>query len=236
MIDLWHGALSWWKSTLPSSFVVIFSRFLPSNTTIIRYNISYLWFFLSQGNRWTKYLAHPKIQRPKPCLLMFVSLVALDGFHLLMSTQLTADLIDWIKVGDPCFIHGHIFMQKLLFVALKHLQTTLLIVDIVFNWLWANVASTLNTTFLLTNVHVDWWIHCFLISHTTSIYNRPKQVKVSIPPLNHCFWRSRVGITLIKPLLCLNSIFSHQKAILYRHTKFRFFSLFWKFATIASLK
>ena len=29
------------------------------------YNIRYWWFFLSQGNRWTKYLVHPKIRRPK---------------------------------------------------------------------------------------------------------------------------------------------------------------------------
>ena len=33
------------------------------------------------------------------------------------------------EVVDPCFIHCHIFMQKLLFVALKQLQTTLWIVD-----------------------------------------------------------------------------------------------------------
>ena len=31
--------------------------------------------------------------------------------------------------------------------------------------------------------------------------------KVGIPPLNHYFWWSRVQITLIKPLLCLNSVF-----------------------------
>ena len=30
--------------------------------------------------------------RPKLCLLMFASLVTLDGFHLLLSTQLTANL------------------------------------------------------------------------------------------------------------------------------------------------
>ena len=48
--------------------------------------------FFSQGNQWTKYLAHPKKRKPKPCLLMFVSLVTLDGFHLPLSTQLTADL------------------------------------------------------------------------------------------------------------------------------------------------
>ena len=50
--------------------------------------------------------------------------------------------------------------------------------------------------------------------------------KISIPPLNHCFWRSTVWITLIKPLLCLNSIFSHQKAMFYQHMKFRFFHCF----------
>ena len=50
--------------------------------------------------------------------------------------------------------------------------------------------------------------------------------KVSIPPLTHCFWWSRVRIILIKPLLCLKSIFSHQKAMLYQRTKFRFFHCF----------
>ena len=50
--------------------------------------------------------------------------------------------------------------------------------------------------------------------------------KVSIPLLHHCFWWRRVWVTLIKPLLCLNSIFSHQKAKLYQHMKFRFFHCF----------
>ena len=50
--------------------------------------------------------------------------------------------------------------------------------------------------------------------------------KVSIPPPNCCFQWSRVQITLIKPLLCLNSIFFHQKAMLYQHTNFRFFYCF----------
>ena len=73
-------------------FLVIFS----SNAPIMLYNISYWWFFLSQGNWWTKCFAHPKIQKPKPCLLMFASLVTLDGFHLLLSTQLMVDLtLEW---------------------------------------------------------------------------------------------------------------------------------------------
>ena len=45
---------------------------------------------------------------------------------------------------------------------------------------------------------------------------------VSIPPLNYFFRQSRVRITLIKPLLRLNSIFSNQKAMLYQNTKFSF--------------
>ena len=44
--------------------------------------------------------------------------------------------------------------------------------------------------------------------------------KASIPPLNHCFQWSRVWIILIKPLLWLNSIFSHQKPMLSQHMKF----------------
>ena len=90
-----------------------------------------------------------------------------------------------------------------------------------------------------------------LLSHTTSIYEfmeyfgvfwNNSQIwatwvfsiicvcmvifKVSIPPLNHCFWQTRVWITLIKPLLCLEQYFSHWKAMLYQHTKFRFFHCF----------
>ena len=47
-------------------------------------------------------------------------------------------------------------------------------------------------------------------------------LKVTITSLNHYFRQSRVWITLIKLLLCLKNIFSHQKAMLYQHTKFRF--------------
>ena len=112
----------------------------------------------------------------------------------------------------------------------------------------------------VTNVHAKWWIHCLLISstpllsHATSIYDRPKWVcgvfllfsgttsefgqtqcsascvcttvfKVSIPPLNR-FWRSRVRVTLINLLLCLDSFFPHQKSMLYQHMTFRFFHCF----------
>ena len=138
---------------------------------------------------------------------------------------------------------------------------------VVFDWLWANAAPTLNTAFSLTNVHAKWWIYYFLISstpqlsYTTSIYDLwsflvfswttaefgwPEHsasfvsvwsgLKVSIPPLNCWFQQSRVQIILIKPLLYLNSIFSHQKAMLYQTHEIQIFLLFWKFATVASFK
>jgi len=91
------------------------------------------------------------------------------------------------------------------------------------------------------------------LSHVTSIYDRPKLFcglfscfleqmpnlgsqsiigvrtavfKISEPLLYYLFRRSRVRITFVKPLLCLNGIFPHEKAMLYQHTKFRFFHCF----------
>ena len=53
-----------------------------------------------------KYLAHPKIRRPKP------SLVALDGFHLLLSTQVTADLtLEW-SGGSMFHLLSHIYAKS----------------------------------------------------------------------------------------------------------------------------
>ena len=76
------------------------------------YNICYWWVFLSQGSQWTKYHAHLKIKRPKPCLLMFASLVALDGFHLLLSTRLSADLIpEWSGGGSMFHSLSHIYTK-----------------------------------------------------------------------------------------------------------------------------
>ena len=227
------------------------------------YYIHYWWFFLSQGNQWTKYLVHPKIWRPKPCLLVFASLVTLNGFHLLLSTQLTADLTTEWSSETMFNSLSHIY-TKTPFCSIETVaNNTLNRQHVLFNWLCGNVAPTLNTAFSLTNVHAKLWIHYLLISltpllsYTTSIYDRPKRVcaifwcsrttaefgqpehsdsfvctttfKVSIPPLNCCFWWSRVWITVIKPLLYLKSNFSHQKAMFYRHRKFRFFHCFENF-------
>ena len=190
---------------------------------------------------------------------MFASL---DGFHLPLSTQLTANLTPKWSGGSKFHPLSHIY-AKSPFRCVETIANNILNHQriVVFDRLWVNTAPTLNTAFSLTNVHAKWWIHCLLISstlllsHATSIYDWPKWIcrvfgvfwdncriwatwmfsiicvcmtkfKVIITPFNHCFWQSRVWITLIKPLLCLNSIFPHQKVMLYQHTKFRFFHCF----------
>ena len=130
-----------------------------------------------------KYLVHPKIWRPKACLLMFASLVTLDGFHLLLSTQLTADLTpEWR--GESMFNPlSHIY-AKIPFCCVETVANNALNCRcvVVFNRLWANAAPTFNTAFLLTNGHAKWWIHFLLISsasllsHATSIYSQPKWI------------------------------------------------------------
>ena len=52
------------------------------------------------------------------------------------------------------------------------------------------------------------WVTC-AFSIICALYTTA--FKVSIRPLNRCFRRSRVRITLIKPLLCLNSFFPVRK-------------------------
>ena len=82
------------------------------------------------------------------------------------------------KKTNTGIMFKHIFTQKLLFIALKQLQTMLWIINMfLINW-----APTLNTAFSLTTVHAKWWIHCLLISsihllsHATSLYNWTKQI------------------------------------------------------------
>ena len=91
--------------------------------------IRYWWFFLSQGNRWTKYLAHPKRNGGQNlaywCLRLW-SLWTAFTCCCLLSWQpilLRSELV------DSCFIHCHMSTPKLLFVALKLLRTELCIGD-----------------------------------------------------------------------------------------------------------
>ena len=154
-----------------------------SNARIMQYNIPYWWFWLSRSNRWTKYLAHLKIRRSKLYLLIFASLAILVGFYLLLSTQLTHNLtLEW-NGRSMFYTLSHIY-AKLPFCCVETVANSALNRwrVAVFDRLWANATSTLNTVFSLTNVHAKWWIHCLLISSTsvlsqaTSIYDRPKRV------------------------------------------------------------
>ena len=56
---------------------------------------------------------------------MFESLVALDGFHLLLSIQLTADLTPEGSGGSMFHPLSHIYTKTPFFVVLKRLQTML---------------------------------------------------------------------------------------------------------------
>ena len=146
------------------------------------YNIRYWWFFLFQGNQWAKYLAHPKIWRPKPCLLMFASLVALDGFRLLLSTQLTANLTPEWSSGSMFHPLSHIYAKT----PFSCIETVLNNTDSSMHcWFWWTVSKhsthfeysflidkcsckMVNTLLLLSSTP--------LLSQASSIYNQPKRV------------------------------------------------------------
>ena len=111
-------------------------------------------------------------------------------------------------------------------------------------------------SFLIDKSSCKMWIHYLLISstpllsHATSIYDQPKWVfwcfqgqvsilgefsiicfcmtafKVSIPPLNCCFRCSRVWITLIKPMIYLNCIFSPSESNVLSTQEIQIFPLF----------
>ena len=157
--------------------VAVFGRFLLSNAPIMQFTIRYWCFFLSKGYWWTKCLAHPKIRRPKPCLLISTSLITLDGFGLLLFTQLTADLTLKWSGGIMFHLLSHIY-AKTPFSCVETIANNRRRHVVVFDRLWANAAPALNTIFLSTNVHAKWWIHSLLISSNrllslaTSIYDQ----------------------------------------------------------------
>ena len=115
------------------------------------YNSRYWWFFLSQGNRWIKYLAHPKIQRLILCLLMFVSLVAF--------TQLTADL-------TPGWNGGSMFHP----LSYIYAKTSFCCIETVAN------AFSLTNVHAKCWIHCLLISSTPLLSHATSIYDQPKRV------------------------------------------------------------
>ena len=54
-----------------------------------------------------------KIWRSRPCLRMFASLVTLDGFHMQLSTQLTAVLIPEGSGGSMFHLLSYIHTKTL---------------------------------------------------------------------------------------------------------------------------
>ena len=199
---------------------------------------------------------------PKPCLLMFASLVSLDGFHLMQSIQLATYLtLEW-SGGSMFHPLLHIY-TKLLFVALKQLQTMpwidnalLFLIDceqtqhpfstLVSHWqmfmqngkysaLWYFQLLCQNEFVKFFVVFLDncriWVTWEFsIICICTAVF------KVSIPLLNHYFQWCRIRITLIKPLLCFEQYFFPSESNALSTHEIQIFSLFWKFATVASLK
>ena len=120
------------------------------------------------------------LRMAKTCLLMFASLVTLDSFYLLLSTQLTIDFTPEWSSGSMFLPLSHIYVKTPFYCIETVANNALNCEQVVFDWLRANAAKSLNVAFTMTNVHAKWHIHCLLISsttplfHTTSIYNWPK--------------------------------------------------------------
>ena len=141
-------------------------------------------------------------------MLMFASLVALNGFHLLLFTQQTADLtLEWN--GESMFLPLLHIYAKTPFCRIETVANNTLNCQyvVIFDRLLANAAHSLNTVFSLTNVHAKWWIHCILISstpplsHATSIYDRLKRIY----GVFWCFPRQipNLGDLIVQHHLCL---------------------------------
>ena len=116
------------RELFSSSFVVVFFAIFSSNAPIMLYNIPYWWFFLFKVINEQNTLHIPKYRGQNLaswCLhlwslwMAFICCCPLSWLLIWL----------WSEMVDSCFIHCHIFMQKLLFVALKLLQTTLWIID-----------------------------------------------------------------------------------------------------------
>ena len=235
------------RALFSSSFVAIFWQLLPSNAPIMLCNICYLWFFHSQGNRWTKYLCTSQNMEVRT---LPVNVCVFGPFGWLSPVAVhSADCR--FDSGVKWWIHVSsivTYLCKNSFCCIETVANNALNCQrvVVFDWLWANVTPTLNTAFSMINVQEEWWIYCLL---TSSILRYLTQLQftlgqnefvesfgvfqdncwiwvtwafniicvcmtmfnVRMLPLNHCFWQRKVRITLIEPLLCLNSIFPLRK-------------------------
>ena len=112
---------------------------------------------------------------------MYLFLVALGGFHPLLSTQMTADLT--LECSDGSMFHpwSHTAWKNPFYCAETVPSSVLNCRRVaVFDRLWANAVTISNRAFSCSNVQAKWLIDCLLLSsrcqlsHATLIYNRPK--------------------------------------------------------------
>ena len=111
-------------------------------------------------------------------------------------------------VVDPCFIHCYIPTQKILLTSLKQLQTALWILDA----LLFLVGVRKRRTYFQNNLRIPN-DSCIVVNTLPSdIFNVSAishNFNVRSPKTDCWFPWCGVPITLVKPLLCLNSIFAH---------------------------
>ena len=151
---------------------------------------------------------------------------------------------------DPCFIHCHIVYEKIHFIALKQLQTSFWVVDALLflidcekivqmfkcsykmmNTLPSDIFKvlTISRNFNLRSAKTIWWTFFFVFRNNYQFWTiREFSVigvctvafKISKPLLYHFSLWSRVQVTLVKTLLCLNDTFSHytEKIIRYLYS------------------
>ena len=158
---------------------------------------------------------------------MFPSLVTLDGFYAWLSTHLTADLPPEWNSWSMFHQLSHIY-AKTPFCCVEAVANNALNRRrvVIFDQMWANAAPTWKTVFSPNSIYnrPKWILWSFLMfSGTTAEFGRTERSAsflslrprlISIAPLNRCFWRSRVRIILIQPLLCLIIIFPIKKQCL----------------------
>ena len=118
---------------------------------------------------------HPKIWRPKPCLLMFAFLVALDGFHMLLFSQLTVNLTPEWSGGSMFHPLSHLY-AKTPFCCLETVANNALncCCIVVFDRLWTQLSHW--QMFMQNGKFTAFWYLPPLLSHATSIYDQPKWV------------------------------------------------------------
>ena len=105
-------------------------------------------------------------------------------FHMQLSTQLTADLTQVEWSGGSMFHSLPLIYAKTPFCCVETNANNALYCRrvVVFDRGRENAVFIFNTVISLTNYFIKLWIHCLLISsttllsHTSSIYDRPKRV------------------------------------------------------------